>query len=210
MDVGKEIRRLREARGWSQAKLAGTSGMGTSGISQIETGARNPSAATLSKIADALGVEVRDLFPLGQAPLPNFEVERREDRRATAARDAIEVLRRITNLYESLNAIRDTVDEYREVWEKRLADGDFDKAAIEEAGRALKAFWPAVVTAADTEIAELQRIGVQPEEITETSVMLPAIARFQALCDRVNSAYREMFQDAPASNVYAFPQREAS
>src|SRR3954447_17220952 len=70
MDVGKEIRRLREARGWSQAKLAGASGMGTSGISQIETGARNPSAATLSKIADALGVEVRDLFPLDQAPLP--------------------------------------------------------------------------------------------------------------------------------------------
>jgi transcriptional regulator with XRE-family HTH domain len=70
MDVGKEIRRLREARGWSQAKLAGASDMGTSGISQIETGARNPSAATLSKIAEALGVEVRDLFPLGQAPLP--------------------------------------------------------------------------------------------------------------------------------------------
>src|SRR5919112_6611603 len=71
MDVGKEIRRLREARGWSQAKLAGASDMGTSGISQIETGARNPSAATLSKIAEALGVEVRDLFPLEQAPLPD-------------------------------------------------------------------------------------------------------------------------------------------
>jgi transcriptional regulator with XRE-family HTH domain len=76
MDVGKEIRRLREARGWSQAKLAGASDMGTSGISQIETGARNPSAATLSKIAEALGVEVRDLFPLGQAPLPDLEDER--------------------------------------------------------------------------------------------------------------------------------------
>src|SRR4051794_23478409 len=75
MDVGKEIRRLRETRGWSQAKLAGASGMGTSGISQIETGARNPSAATLSKIAEALGVEVRDLFPLDQAPLPNFNHE---------------------------------------------------------------------------------------------------------------------------------------
>src|SRR5919107_4953757 len=76
MDVGKEIRRLREARGWSQAKLAGASDMGTSGISQIETGARNPSAATLSKIAEALGVEVRDLFPLEQAPLPDLEDER--------------------------------------------------------------------------------------------------------------------------------------
>jgi transcriptional regulator with XRE-family HTH domain len=70
MDVGREIRRLREARGWSQAKLAGDTGMGVSGISQIETGARNPSAATLWKIAEALGVEVGDLFPKDQARLP--------------------------------------------------------------------------------------------------------------------------------------------
>jgi transcriptional regulator with XRE-family HTH domain len=70
MDVGREIRRLREARGWSQAKLAGDTGMGVSGISQIETGARNPSAVTLSKIAEALGVEVGDLFPKVQSPLP--------------------------------------------------------------------------------------------------------------------------------------------
>ena len=73
MDVGREIRRLREARGWSQAKLAGDTGMGVSGISQIETGARNPSAVTLWKIAGALGVEVGDLFPKAQNPLP-FEV----------------------------------------------------------------------------------------------------------------------------------------
>jgi transcriptional regulator with XRE-family HTH domain len=73
MDVGREIRRLREARDWSQAKLAGDTGMGVSGISQIETGARNPSAVTLWKIAEALGVEVGDLFPKAQNPLP-FEV----------------------------------------------------------------------------------------------------------------------------------------
>jgi transcriptional regulator with XRE-family HTH domain len=63
MDVGREIRRLREAKGWSQAKLAGDTGMGVSGISQIETGARNPSAVTLWKIAEALEVQVGDLFP---------------------------------------------------------------------------------------------------------------------------------------------------
>jgi len=70
MDVGREIRRAREAKGWSQAKLAGASDMGVSGISQIETGARNPSVVTLSKIAEALGVGVADLFPKGQVPLP--------------------------------------------------------------------------------------------------------------------------------------------
>jgi transcriptional regulator with XRE-family HTH domain len=72
MDVGKEIRRLREANGWSQAKLAGDAGMGISGISQIETGTRNPSAVTLSKIASALGVEVADLFPKEQPRLPEL------------------------------------------------------------------------------------------------------------------------------------------
>jgi transcriptional regulator with XRE-family HTH domain len=68
MDIGREIRRLREEKGWSQAKLAGAADMGTSGISQIETGARNPSAVTLSKIAEALDVEVADLFPKDLSP----------------------------------------------------------------------------------------------------------------------------------------------
>jgi transcriptional regulator with XRE-family HTH domain len=81
--VGQEIRRLREEKGWSQAKLGVVSGTGPSGISQIETGRRNPSAATLQRIAEALGVEVRDLFPLAQAPLepPFNDVLAEEERR---------------------------------------------------------------------------------------------------------------------------------
>jgi transcriptional regulator with XRE-family HTH domain len=78
MNVGTEIRRAREAKGWSQAKLAGASDMGVSGISQIETGSRNPSVVTLTKIAEALGLEVAELFPKGQASLPDFGDERRE------------------------------------------------------------------------------------------------------------------------------------
>jgi transcriptional regulator with XRE-family HTH domain len=73
MDIGSEIRRAREARGWSQAKLAAGADMGVSGISQIETGARNPSVVTLSKIADALGIEVVDLFPKPPTPQPSLE-----------------------------------------------------------------------------------------------------------------------------------------
>jgi len=73
MDIGSEIRRAREARGWSQAKLAAGADMGVSGISQIETGARNPSVVTLSKIADALGIEAVDLFPKPQMPQPSLE-----------------------------------------------------------------------------------------------------------------------------------------
>jgi transcriptional regulator with XRE-family HTH domain len=69
--VGKEVRRLREAKGWSQAKLAVETGMAVSGVSQIENDKRNPNAATLTKLARALEVEVADLFPLEQPRLPD-------------------------------------------------------------------------------------------------------------------------------------------
>lgn len=77
MDVGREIRRRREAKGWSQAKLAAAADMGVSGVSQIETGTRNPSAITLEKLAGALGIEVADLFPKAQAPLSLEDDEQR-------------------------------------------------------------------------------------------------------------------------------------
>ena len=70
MHVGQEIRRQREAKNWSQAKLGVLSGIGPSGISQIETGRRNPSAASLQGIAEALDVEVGELFPKAQSALP--------------------------------------------------------------------------------------------------------------------------------------------
>jgi|SRR5215207_10584372 transcriptional regulator with XRE-family HTH domain len=70
--VGREVKRLREARGWSQTRLAGEAGMSASGVSMIENGHRNLSTETLAKLAKALGVEVRDLFPLGQPRLPEW------------------------------------------------------------------------------------------------------------------------------------------
>src|SRR5215207_9531912 len=66
----QEVRRLRKEKGWTQTELAFYSSLAPSVISQIETGKRNPSAGTLTKLAEALGVEVRDLFPLEQPRLP--------------------------------------------------------------------------------------------------------------------------------------------
>jgi transcriptional regulator with XRE-family HTH domain len=83
-EVGKEIRRLREAKGWGQTKLAAAADMAVSGVSQIENGHRNPNSATLIKLAGALGVEVADLFPKGQAPLPLEEAPSLEDLHAVA------------------------------------------------------------------------------------------------------------------------------
>jgi transcriptional regulator with XRE-family HTH domain len=76
LDVGKEIRRLREERSWSQMVLAYHAGMSVPGISNLERGRRNPSASTLQKIAEALDVELWELFPKEQAPLWQEGTER--------------------------------------------------------------------------------------------------------------------------------------
>lgn len=68
-EVGRQVKRLREERGWNQAKLAVVAGMAPSAVNQIENGKRAPSANSLSKLAAALEVEVPDLFPKGRAPL---------------------------------------------------------------------------------------------------------------------------------------------
>jgi len=198
-----EVRRLRLEKGWSQNELAYHAKLAPSVISLIETGKRDPNATTLRKLASALEVRIPDLFEESGSG----KAQRRSSLQASF-NDAIEDLRRTTDRFEGYHAIQKAVDEYRELWEKRLADGDFDKDALDEAGLALKAFWPAVTAAADAELVEGAQWGVQPEEAAAHSVLLPAIARFQALCERVNNTYREKY--APGAAVYAFPQREAS
>lgn len=78
--VGEEVRRRREELGLTGAQLAQRASMAPSAVSQIETGKRSPSSNSVVKLAEALGVEVGDLFPLDQAPLWSGESaeERRE------------------------------------------------------------------------------------------------------------------------------------
>jgi transcriptional regulator with XRE-family HTH domain len=68
--IGHNIRRLRDEKGWNQTELGYRAGASPSIISLIENGKRNPSTATLAKIAEALGVEVVDLFPKGRRSSP--------------------------------------------------------------------------------------------------------------------------------------------
>jgi transcriptional regulator with XRE-family HTH domain len=65
-----ELKQMREARGWSQQKLADESGVNKATINQIERGRRSPNVETLARLADALNVELGDFFPKAQSPLP--------------------------------------------------------------------------------------------------------------------------------------------
>ncbi len=61
--LGQRIQETRRAKGWTQEDLAHHAGLDFSYLNQLENGKRNPSLATLSKIATALGVSLRGLIP---------------------------------------------------------------------------------------------------------------------------------------------------
>lgn len=65
VQVGALIRYHRRAAGLKQARLAEIIEMQIGSLSRIERGKSAPSFATLTKIAQALGVEVRDFFEVG-------------------------------------------------------------------------------------------------------------------------------------------------
>lgn len=64
VEVGAQIRRLRQERGGSIRALARASGLSANALSMIERGRTSPSVSTLYKVADALRVPITRLFSL--------------------------------------------------------------------------------------------------------------------------------------------------
>jgi transcriptional regulator with XRE-family HTH domain len=60
--LGKNIKILRARRGLSQADLSEKAGISVNFLSNIERGIKFPQPDMLSKIANAFGVEVNELF----------------------------------------------------------------------------------------------------------------------------------------------------
>jgi HTH-type transcriptional regulator, competence development regulator len=58
----EKLRRLRREQALSQRALARESGVGLDTVNKLETGLRDALPATLRKLADALGVEPRELM----------------------------------------------------------------------------------------------------------------------------------------------------
>ena len=59
----RQVRMLRRERGLSQERLAARAGLTTWTINRLEAGKINPTLQTVQRVADALGVEIVDLFP---------------------------------------------------------------------------------------------------------------------------------------------------
>lgn len=61
-DLGRRIQEARRKKGISQVKLAEIIGVTPTYIGFVEQGTRNPSIATLDKIARALEVKISNFF----------------------------------------------------------------------------------------------------------------------------------------------------
>ena len=60
--IGEKLKRLREARAWTQVELAEKANTSPSTIVLIEKGMSKPHPSTRRKLASALGVEPADLL----------------------------------------------------------------------------------------------------------------------------------------------------
>ncbi len=60
--LGKQIRKLRQARGWTLEDAAEAMSMDATQLAKIEAGSLNVTLVTLVRIADGLGVKVGMLF----------------------------------------------------------------------------------------------------------------------------------------------------
>ncbi|MEX0617023.1 MAG: helix-turn-helix transcriptional regulator [Candidatus Woykebacteria bacterium] len=61
--LGRTIRKLRKEAGLTQEELAEKAKISTTYIGYIEIGQKKPALSTLSRIASALKVKVKDLIP---------------------------------------------------------------------------------------------------------------------------------------------------
>lgn len=60
--VGKNIRRLRQDKDWSQERLVDETGLHRTYISGIERGVRNPTVTIITKLAEQLDVKPEDIL----------------------------------------------------------------------------------------------------------------------------------------------------
>jgi transcriptional regulator with XRE-family HTH domain len=66
MELGKTIKKLREARGWSQDELAFRTGTSAANLSRIENGKHGAGEALLEALAKEFGYRIYELVALAE------------------------------------------------------------------------------------------------------------------------------------------------
>ncbi len=73
--VGARLRVLRTASGWSLSELARRTGLGKGTLSELESGQRNPTLATLFAVTTALGLPLSAAVPDEAGPVSGDAVD---------------------------------------------------------------------------------------------------------------------------------------
>jgi len=60
--IGERLKEWRKLRSLTQWELADKSGVGYASIARIETGRQDPTVGMLTRLAEALGIDVVDFF----------------------------------------------------------------------------------------------------------------------------------------------------
>jgi transcriptional regulator with XRE-family HTH domain len=121
--VARNLRALRDGRGFTLDQLAARSGLSKGMLVQLERGGTNPSIATLCRAADALGVTVPRLVEVGESPAA----------RVVSAEEAVTLWRGRSGSSARLLAALD-LPELSELWEWRLAPRDAYRGQPHPAG----------------------------------------------------------------------------
>jgi transcriptional regulator with XRE-family HTH domain len=145
-NIGQRVKEERQFRGWSQRDLARETGVNTDTISGIETGQHEPRPSTMRKLAEGLGIEVRDLFmepvlPKAEAPDPGLSREQEELHRAI------------------FQPWLDFVSRYADRWEERTETGEFDLGNVHEFLSTVEDIMP---TLHELNRAEVRDLAPQP------------------------------------------------
>jgi transcriptional regulator with XRE-family HTH domain len=128
-----EVRRIRKERGLSQQRLAELAGVDKVTIVHIEGGKVSPKVETLTKLADALGVEVADFFPKAEPSLFQPETVSPEQ-----GRHHVDVIGLDGDLADALRQQR----EFRlQELDLKLERAGGDQERREEAYRNLRHWW---------------------------------------------------------------------
>ena len=107
MDIGENIRKVRDLKGFSQQALAESIGLSQKQLSRIETNQVSPTFDTLEKICEALGITLKNLLQFNEDLIFNNVVETQNGGEFIAYNNTD--IKQIENLYKQLLAEKDKI-----------------------------------------------------------------------------------------------------
>ena len=107
MDIGENIRKVRDLKGFSQQVLAESIGLSQKQLSRIETNQVSPTFDTLEKICEALGITLKNLLQFNEDLVFNNVVETQNGGEFIAYNNTD--IKQIENLYKQLLVEKDKI-----------------------------------------------------------------------------------------------------